>query len=105
MAAALFLNKNTVHKRNISDRIMDFFQKIYKPMIHVALKRKATVLITAFVMFVFSIVVFTNMGGEFIPTLDEGDFAVETRVLQGSSISQTIEASLRAAKILKCKFS
>jgi cobalt-zinc-cadmium resistance protein CzcA len=104
MAAALFLNKNTVHKRNISDRIMDFFQKIYKPMIHFALKRKVAVLITAVLMFVFSVAVFMNMGGEFIPTLDEGDFAVETRVLQGSSISQTIEASLRAAKILKAKF-
>ena len=104
MAAALFLNKNTVHKRNISDRIMDFFQRIYKPMIHLALKRKVAVLITAILMFVFSNAVFMNMGGEFIPTLDEGDFAVETRVLQGSSISQTIEAALRAAKILKAKF-
>lgn len=104
MAAALFLNKNTVQKRNISDRIMDFFQKIYKPMIYFALKRKVAVLITAVLMFVFSIIVFMNMGGEFIPTLDEGDFAVETRVLQGSSISQTIEASLRAAKILKDNF-
>lgn len=104
MAAALFLNKNTVHKRNISDRIMDFFQRIYKPMIYFALKRKVAVLITAVVMFFVSIGVFMNMGGEFIPTLDEGDFAVETRVLQGSSISQTIEAALRAAKILKAKF-
>jgi heavy metal efflux system protein len=104
MAAALFLNKNTVQKRNISDRIMDFFQNIYKPMIHLALKRKAAVLITAVLMFIFSIAVFMRMGGEFIPTLDEGDFAVETRVLQGSSISQTIEAALRAAKILQSKF-
>lgn len=104
MAAALFLNKNTVHKRNISDRIMDFFQRVYNPMIHLALKRKVAILITAVVMFIFSIVVFMNMGGEFIPTLDEGDFAVETRVLQGSSISQTIEAALRAAKIIKAKF-
>jgi len=104
MAAALFLNKNTVYKRNISDRIMDFFQRVYKPMIYFALKRKVAVLITAVVMFVVSVGVFMNMGGEFIPTLDEGDFAVETRVLQGSSISQTIEAALRAAKILKAKF-
>ncbi len=104
MISSLFLNKNTQHKRNISDRIMDFFQKVYKPMIHFALKRKVAVLVTAFVMFVISITVFMNMGGEFIPTLDEGDFAVETRVLQGSSISQTIEAALRAGKILKAKF-
>lgn len=104
MIAALFLNKKIVHKRSISARLMDFFQKIYKPMIHLALKRKIAVLAIAFLMFVSCIVVFMNMGGEFIPTLDEGDFAVETRVLQGSSISQTIEAALRAAKILQAKF-
>jgi cobalt-zinc-cadmium resistance protein CzcA len=40
------------------------------------------------------------MGGEFIPTLEEGDFAVETRVMTGSSLSETIEASNKAAAIL-----
>jgi cobalt-zinc-cadmium resistance protein CzcA len=104
MISALFLNKNTVHKRTVSDRIMDFFQHIYKPMILMALKRKAAILISAVVLFGFSLIVFLNMGGEFIPTLDEGDFAVETRVLTGSSISQTIEAALRGAKILKERF-
>ena len=104
MISSLFLNKNIIHKRTISDRIMDFFQRIYNPMILMALKRKAAIIISAFVLFAFSLIVFLNMGGEFIPTLDEGDFAVETRVLSGSSISQTIEASLRAAKILKEKF-
>ena len=104
MISALFLNKNIIHKRTISDRIMDFFQRIYQPMILTALKRKAAIIISAFVLFVFSLIVFLNMGGEFIPTLDEGDFAVETRVLTGSSISQTIEAALRAAKILKERF-
>lgn len=104
MISALFLNKNILHKRTISDRIMDFFQRIYKPMILMALKRKVATILSAFVLFVASLVIFLNMGGEFIPTLDEGDFAVETRVLTGSSISQTIEAALRAAKILKEKF-
>ncbi len=104
MISALFLNKNIIHKRTISDRLMEFFQRIYNPMLLMALKRKAAIIISAFVLFVFSLIVFLNMGGEFIPTLDEGDFAVETRVLTGSSISQTIEAALRAAKILKEKF-
>ncbi len=104
MVSALFLNKNIVHKRTISDRIIDFFQRGYTPMILGALKRKAMVVISAFVLFVLSVIVFMNMGGEFIPTLDEGDFAVETRVLTGSSISQTIEAALRSSKILKEKF-
>lgn len=104
MVSALFLSKNTQHKRNISDRIMDFFQRVYTPMIRFALNRKVIIVFSSIALFVVSLVLFIKMGGEFIPTLDEGDFAVETRVLSGSSISQTIEAATRAAKILKDTF-
>ncbi len=104
MITALVLSKKTQYKRTISDRLMDFFQRIYNPLIAFALKRKLVILISATSLFIISLIVFMNMGGEFIPTLDEGDFAVETRVLEGSSISQTIEAALRAAKIIKEKF-
>ena len=38
MVSALFLSKNTVHKRNISDRIMDFFKRIYQPMLERVLR-------------------------------------------------------------------
>ncbi|MBL7917213.1 MAG: efflux RND transporter permease subunit, partial [Bacteroidia bacterium] len=104
MISSLFLSKKTVHKRNISDRFMEQLQKIYKPMLAFALNRKVMVLISSFILLVMSLFVFNKMGGEFIPTLDEGDFAVETRTLQGSSISKTIEAALRGAKVLKEKF-
>lgn len=104
MMSALFLSKTTQHKRNISDRIMDFFHKVYNPMIHFALKRKSVIISSSLALFFVSLLLFFRMGGEFIPTLDEGDFAVETRVLTGSSLSQTVEASTRAAKILRDKF-
>lgn len=104
MISSLFLSKKTVHKRNISDRFMEQLQKIYKPMLAFALNRKVMVLISSVILFITSLFVFNKMGGEFIPTLDEGDFAVETRTLQGSSISKTIEAALRGAKVLKEKF-
>lgn len=104
MVSALCLSKKTQYKRNISDRIMEFFQRLYNPLLGFSLKRKMTVIVIAVVLFVISLGIFMNMGGEFIPTLDEGDFAVETRVLTGSSISQTIEAALRAAKIIKANF-
>ncbi|MBC7862852.1 MAG: CusA/CzcA family heavy metal efflux RND transporter [Bacteroidia bacterium] len=102
--SALFLKKTTQHKRTISDRIMDFFHKVYHPMIRFALKRNIIVVAGSLVLFIVSLVLFARMGGEFIPTLDEGDFAVETRVLSGSSLSQTIEAATRASKILQKQF-
>ena len=96
----LFLSRKTEHKENISDKIIDFIRKLYNPLIHFALRRKYTVLLSAFILLVSSLVVFLNMGGEFIPTLEEGDFAVETRVMTGSSLFETIDASHKASAIL-----
>ncbi len=104
MVSALFLNKNSTHKRTISDRMMEFFQKIYTPAIHFAIKEKTIVIATALLLFVVSIFIFLTMGGEFIPTLDEGDFAVETRILTGSSMMQTVDAALKGGDILTKKF-
>ena len=104
MMSALVLSRKTEHKRNISDRMISFFQRLYDPLIHLALKRKLSVIVIALILFTVSLFTFMNMGGEFIPSLDEGDFAVETRVMTGSSLSETIEAATKAEKILLDKF-
>ena len=96
----LFLSRKTEYKANISDKIINFIRKLYNPLIHFALRKKYTVLLSALFLFALSLVVFSNMGGEFIPTLEEGDFAVETRVMTGSSLFETIEASHKASAIL-----
>lgn len=100
MMSALFLSKKTTHKRNFSDRMMDFFQRLYNPLIHSAVRHQLTVVGSAVVLFVVSLFAFSRLGGEFIPQLDEGDFAVETRVMVGSSIDRIIDASTKAQKII-----
>ncbi len=104
MMSALFLNKKMEHKKNISDKIMNFFQSVYSKVIHTVLDRKTLTLIITGILFTGSIFLFTRMGGEFIPTLDEGDFAVETRVLTGSSMSKTIDVSVKAGDVLLKEF-
>ena len=100
MMSALALGRKTEHKRNISDKMMDFFQRIYKPAIETAIHKKLLVISVAIGLFIITIIAFANMGGEFIPQLDEGDFAVETRVPVGSSIDQMIDVSQKAQTIL-----
>ena len=100
MIAALALSKKTDHKPNISDKMMQFFQRFYTPVIKAALRAKAVVVILAVGLFALSLFVFSTLGGEFIPQLDEGDFAVETRVLTGSSIDQMLDVSKKAQKII-----
>ncbi len=104
MMSALCLSRKTTNKKNISTRMMDFFQRMYKPVIKLAIHRKLLVITIAVALFTVSLFVFFGLGGEFIPQLDEGDFAVETRVLTGSSIDQVIDASTKAQKIMLEKF-
>ncbi len=100
MMSALFLSKKIEHKRNISDRMMDFFQRVYSPVIRGALRRKLVTVFSAVLLFLASLFIFMRLGGEFIPTLEEGDFALETRLLTGSSLSQTIDKVTQASRIL-----
>lgn len=104
MMSALFLNKSAKHKRNFSDVMMDFFHRLYQPVIKGALNHKLLVVLSAVALFAVSLLLFLKIGGEFLPTLEEGDFAVETRVLTGSSLSYTVETAQKAAGILLREF-
>lgn len=104
MMSALFLNKSPVHKRNFSDKMMDLFHRTYTPIINAVLRFRLVVVSAAVILLVFTYLIFRSMGGEFLPTLEEGDFAVETRVLTGSSLSYTVEAATKAADVLLREF-
>ncbi|GAB3760781.1 CusA/CzcA family heavy metal efflux RND transporter [Spirosoma pomorum] len=106
MLSALVLSKKSIHdpKPTLSDRIMAFFHRLYSPAIRWTLRHKALVVGSSVGLFVASLLIFSQLGGEFIPELDEGDFAIETRVMTGSSLAQSIDASLQAGRLLTKEF-
>jgi cobalt-zinc-cadmium resistance protein CzcA len=104
MMSAVFLSKDPEHKRNFSDRMMDFFNRKYEPLIRWSLKHKLTVIFVSGLLLLISIFTFIKMGGEFLPTLEEGDFAVETRALTGSSLTYTIDIAKKSAGVLLREF-
>ena len=104
MMSALALSRSTAVKKNFSDRMMAFFTRLYHPLLKGALRHQALVLTAAGGLLVGAFFLFRTLGGEFIPQLTEGDFAVEMRTLTGSSLSYTIEKSQQAAGILKRQF-
>lgn len=100
MISALLLSKNPVPQKNISDKIIALFQRVYHPVIEFSLRRKKLVVTLSLVLLSASIFLFATLGGEFIPTLDEGDFAIETRILTGSSLSQMTETMEKSSRVL-----
>ncbi|WP_439515955.1 CusA/CzcA family heavy metal efflux RND transporter [Sediminibacterium sp.] len=104
MMSAFFLSRKQGHKENISDRMMQSLQQWYKPLLHKSMKAPGIIIGSAVVLFAAAVVVLSSLGGEFIPKLEEGDFAVETRVLTGSSLTTTLQESQKAVKILLKEF-
>ncbi len=104
MMAALVLSKKTGPTNNIADRIISSIYRVYKPILEGALKMKAVVLGIALVIFIGALLVFRTLGGEFIPTLEEGDIATHVISPPGSSLMQEIEATTKAEQILMANF-
>jgi cobalt-zinc-cadmium resistance protein CzcA len=104
MMSALFLDKKISHEITIADRVMGFLYRGYQPIIHWALKQRKWVVIGAFGLFSASIALFMTLGGEFIPELNEGDFAVETILPTNASLSQSIKVNNAAQAMLLKKF-
>ena len=104
MMSALFLSKKTEHKENFSDRMIAWLESRYTPLLKKALEFKKVVLSVAVGLFAFAFIVFQNMGGEFIPTIEEGDLAINATIMTGSSLSQMVETATKYEQILKAKF-
>jgi cobalt-zinc-cadmium resistance protein CzcA len=100
VASALFLSKNTGHKTDFSDRFMGWMRKGFNPAIAFALRRKLLVSVSAIALFLFSLFLFTRLGGEFIPQLEEGDLASSVITLQGGSLTNTVDEVIKANRIL-----
>ncbi|MBN1415595.1 MAG: CusA/CzcA family heavy metal efflux RND transporter [Bacteroidales bacterium] len=100
MMTALFLEKKIKSKKTLSDRFIKFLKLSYYPVLRFSLANKYTVLIITLVVFTVAVWSFTRLGGEFIPTLEEGDLAMQMTIPTGSSLSQSILTASRAEKIL-----
>ncbi|MGE4289136.1 MAG: efflux RND transporter permease subunit [Salinivirgaceae bacterium] len=101
VASAMFLRPTRQSKHNLSIRLMQWLTQLYKPSIEWALKHKNTVLSLAMVLLLATLGLFATMGGEFVPTLDEGDFVIQPVLKTGTSLSKTIETTTQIERILK----
>ncbi|MFA5849228.1 MAG: CusA/CzcA family heavy metal efflux RND transporter [Bacteroidales bacterium] len=105
VASSLFLRPEIEKKRSVSKWIMNIIYKSYNPVIRWSYDHKRIVLGTSLASLILAGVIFSGMGGEFVPTLDEGDFVIQPVLKTGTSLSATIGLTTRMEKILKENFS
>jgi cobalt-zinc-cadmium resistance protein CzcA len=97
--AALFIRPSK-NEKSLSDKLMNFLMKMYEPVIKLALKFRYVVVTVSIVWLSFAFWLFTTMGGEFIPTLDEGDLVIQPVIPTGTSLSETIDLTTKMETIL-----
>lgn len=104
MASSLMLSRKVHTRKTFSDRVIEKLQAWYRPVLVWVLARNKDVITGAVALFCVSVVGFKYLGGEFIPSLEEGDFAVEMSMSQGTSLSQMVESCTKAEKLLKKEY-
>ncbi|AIM61999.1 multidrug transporter AcrB [Cellulophaga lytica] len=104
MMSALILRAPKNDKKSYGDRFVHWVEDKYQPLLVRALRKGKWVIGIAVVLFGITVFMFSRMGGEFIPQLDEGDIAFHAILKPGSSLTETIETTTKIEQIVKAKF-
>lgn len=100
-AVALFIGNRVSEKEN---RLMQWARRGYEPLLARVMTAKPLVITMACVAVVLSGLLATRLGTEFVPSLGEGDFAVQALRIPGTSLTQSVEMQKQIERTLKEKF-
>ncbi len=78
---------------NISETetlIMRSAKRLYTPLLQQVMRHQATVLYAALIVMLLSGLLVTRLGSEFVPSLNEGDFAIQALRIPGTSLTQSV---------------
>ncbi len=100
-AVALFIGEKVDEKENVLMRVA---KRIYAPVLDRVMANRSVVLTFTAVVIVLSGLLATRMGSEFVPSLNEGDFAIQALRIPGTSLTQSVEMQQQLEKRLKAEF-
>jgi cobalt-zinc-cadmium resistance protein CzcA len=100
-AVALFIGHKVGEKEN---RLMVWAKRGYEPLLARVMNAKPLVITTAVVAVLLSGLLATRLGTEFVPSLSEGDFAIQALRIPGTSLTQSVEMQKQLESTLKAKF-
>ena len=100
-AVALFIGNRVSEKEN---PLMAIAKRWYAPMLDYAMSARAVVLTAVAVTVLLCGLIATRLGSEFVPNLNEGDFAIQALRIPGTSLTQSVAMQQQLESKLKAKF-
>jgi len=99
--SALLLPKTVSDKRSFAERMISWLYRHYQPLFVRSIRLRGWIIGSTMVLFVLAVGIFSRMGGEFIPQLQEGDFVFECILPPGTSLKQSLETSMQASRLIR----
>jgi len=100
-AVALFIGDKVAETENV---LMQTAKRVYAPVLNGVMRNKPVVLTFTLVAVMLSGLLATRMGSEFVPSLNEGDFAIQALRIPGTSLSQSVAMQQQIEATLKQQF-
>ncbi|MEO1021511.1 MAG: CusA/CzcA family heavy metal efflux RND transporter [Bacteroidota bacterium] len=104
MMSSFFLRASKPTVLSIGDRWVHWLEKHYERGLEWALKRGYWIGGIALSLFVGAVLTFNQLGGEFIPRLDEGDIAFHDLLKPGSSLEEAVRVTTLVEQTLLDEF-
>ena len=104
MVTSYFISIPKINKNLWGDKVVKYLERIYEKSLQKTIKKSKLVITSSLILLGVSCYVFSVLGGEFIPKLDEGDIAFHVILKPGSALSETIEATTKVEKLIKYEF-
>ncbi|GAB1448043.1 hypothetical protein MASR2M44_10480 [Bacteroidota bacterium] len=104
MSALVLKPAATLHHQDIGTKIVEFFMKGIRPLLHLSLRFKKAVIAFAVLVVVVGVIGFSRIGGEFIPKLQEGDILIDMNLPIGTPLTESIAQSTNIQQFLMREF-
>ncbi len=100
-AVALFIGNRVAEREN---RLMAWARRRYAVLLERSLAATPVVLTFAGVAVALCLAIATRLGSEFVPSLNEGDLAIQALRIPGTSLTQSVAMQQQVETALKARF-
>jgi cobalt-zinc-cadmium resistance protein CzcA len=84
--------------------LVSLVKRLYTPLLNFGLRFRWLIVLPMFALFGLSLFVFSKLGSEFIPQLDEGDFTLQFIRSSSAGLSSSVELQKQSEAILRRDF-
>jgi len=100
LCSYLLTNKKRLEKSSEESWLVKRLQKVYTSVLEIVMRVKKTAILSAFALFILSLIALSQLGRSFLPEFNEGSLVVSAVSLPGISLEESNKIGIAVEKAL-----